>query len=165
MNLKPVIGIVLVVSIAVGLYSLKNRCKPEQESVVEEQITVVEQPAGKQLTADPQSTQDIIPISTQREFEEIVLKNKKPVALKVFSSTCPPCTKMAPEFKKVAQQLGDKIVFAEANYYEFENKNALNITSFPTVIVYSNGAVKSKLSGYHDAEQLHAALTELLEKH
>ncbi len=111
--------------------------------------------------ASAQKSSGIQSISTQKEFNDLVQDNPKPVAIKIFATWCPPCKKMAPHFKKVAQRMSDVMDFVEINGEEFDNPKALGIESYPTVLVYKNGKEVSRM-GSRDEEQLFTALNALL---
>jgi thiol-disulfide isomerase/thioredoxin len=172
---RPVVPIVLGLSIviAIGYFIARNTHEGCSHSscghnhtanalpIAQPEEVVVAQTVAP-ASPDAQKSPEIKSIKTQNEFNEFVQNNPKPVAIKIFATWCPPCKKMAPHFKKVAQRMSDVMDFVEINGEEFDNPKALGIESYPTVIVYKNGKEISRISGGRDEEQLFTALNALL---
>jgi thiol-disulfide isomerase/thioredoxin len=129
--------------------------EPAATAVTEEVVTAA--PAEVEVKKEA-----VTPLKTRSEFEELVLKNDKPVAVKVFATWCQPCKSMAPHFKKVAREFADTVAAFDLEYESFDGKDVVSIESFPTTIFYKNGIEISRIGGARDADQLRAEFNKLI---
>jgi thioredoxin 1 len=85
---------------------------------------------------------------TEFEFDEVVLKNKKPVLVDFYAVWCAPCRMQAPVLDELARDLSDKVSFCKVNVDEAE-KLAINygISSIPALLVFKDGKVVEKSVG------------------
>ncbi len=67
--------------------------------------------------ANAEAPKNIIkPISNLEEFDKVIKSSeKKPVIIKFFSNTCPPCSALAPILKGIASEYSEKINFYSVN--------------------------------------------------
>ena len=93
------------------------------------------------------------------EFQEVVLKSKKPVLVDFYAVWCSPCRMQAPVLDELAQELHDKIVVCKVNVDEAE-KLAITygINSIPALLVFKDGKVVEKSVGLTSKPELAAML-------
>lgn len=105
----------------------------------------------------------IMELYNQKEFDQYVAKSfVKPVVIKVSALWCPPCQQLKPIYKKIAEELHEKIEFAAIDIDLFENSRILSIQSVPTLLYYKNGQEAARNSGFKTAEELKTELQNLL---
>ena len=85
---------------------------------------------------------------TEFEFDEVVLKSKKPVLVDFYAVWCAPCRMQSPVLDELARDLSDKVSFCKVNVDEAE-KLAINygISSIPALLVFKDGKVVEKSVG------------------
>ena len=93
------------------------------------------------------------------EFQEVVLKSKKPVLVDFYAVWCSPCRMQAPVLDELAQELHDKIAVCKVNVDEAE-KLAITygINSIPALLVFKDGKVVEKSVGLTSKSELAAML-------
>ncbi|MBP3556375.1 MAG: thioredoxin fold domain-containing protein [Thermoguttaceae bacterium] len=96
----------------------------------------------------------------ETDFDAKVLQETRPVLVDFWSPTCGPCRAFAPVVAALAQANGDSAVIAKANAFETPNLAAkLGVAALPTILIFKNGEVVSRLSGV----QKEATLQQLLD--
>lgn len=122
------------------------------------------------------TTPPITLITTKEEFDRI-LQNENLVVIKISTPYCPPCIKMDPIFKNLAEKFGNIMTFAEIYTNEcakdllFHLATQVKILQAPTILFYKNGVRISKIAGYPvtknkdylEHEEAEALLTDHLE--
>uniref|UniRef100_A0A7N0TAM6 protein disulfide-isomerase n=1 Tax=Kalanchoe fedtschenkoi TaxID=63787 RepID=A0A7N0TAM6_KALFE len=84
---------------------------------------------------------------TYRNFDDSVIKSKDLWIVEFFAPWCGHCKKLAPEWKKAANNLKGKVKFGHVNCDEEKSLMArFNVQSFPTILVF--GADKDTPTPY-----------------
>lgn len=96
---------------------------------------------------------EIRTVSSPAEVQKAVDDNAT-VVLCVSASWCTACKQLDPEYKKVAQKLKN-VLFLKADGSEHpEVKRIYQVTAYPTVIVFSKKAERTRKEGVQSARQL-----------
>ena len=99
-----------------------------------------------------------IKAATDATFEELVLKNDKPVVVDFWAAWCGPCKMVAPEMEKLAAKYDGVVdvvkVDVDANP---RLSQAFKIMSIPTIAFFKPGAQPQGVVGFRPLEQLETA--------
>ena len=92
---------------------------------------------------------------TSENFEQEVVKNKKPVVVKAFATWCGPCMYMAEPFLEVSNEFNDQVTFLELDVdHERDIAIKFGISSIPTLLFLKQGNVVNKETGFVDTQNL-----------
>ena len=95
----------------------------------------------------------------QADFEEKVIRAKKPVLVDFYAPWCGPCQAMAPVIDEVAKELKDKAEVYKINVDSNSDlANQYQIMSIPTLMVFEKGKVARQLTGAQGKQKLIEAL-------
>jgi thioredoxin 1 len=93
--------------------------------------------------------------ATDSTFDELVLKNDKPVVVDFWAAWCGPCRMVSPELEKLAEKYEGSIevvkVDVDANPAVSQ---AFNILSLPTIAFFQPGKQPMGVVGFRPLEQL-----------
>jgi thioredoxin 1 len=96
-----------------------------------------------------------IKVATDTNFEELVLKNDKPVVVDFWATWCGPCKMVAPEMEKLAEKYAGAVdvvkVDVDANP---RLSQTFNIMSIPTIAFFRPGQQPMGVVGFRPLEQL-----------
>lgn len=85
---------------------------------------------------------------------EIIEKTKdKPILVDFFATWCGPCQMVAPVIEDLAQQYKDKIIVYKVDVDQHQDlAQKYGIQSIPTVMLFKDGEVVGKQTGFAGAE-------------
>ena len=93
--------------------------------------------------------------ATDATFEEMVLKNEKPVVVDFWATWCGPCKMVAPEMEKLAAKYQGSVdvvkVDIDAN---FGLAQKYQVMSIPMIAFFQPGAQPMAVVGFRPAEHL-----------
>lgn len=76
----------------------------------------------------------------EKNYDEVVLKNEKPVILALGASWCGDCRRARPFYERMAQDYEGRLVFASADSDACPNlKKGLGVQHIPTMVIFKNG--------------------------
>ncbi len=85
---------------------------------------------------------------TKDNYENLVLKNEKPVLLDFWAPWCGPCRMIAPILEQIAGEREDVLIGKINVDEEMELAMEFKIVSIPTLVVMKGGAQAAKTVGY-----------------
>ena len=91
---------------------------------------------------------------TSANFEELVLKNPKPVLLDFWAPWCGPCRMVAPIVEEIAAERSDISVGKINVDEEMQLAIQFGVASIPTLVVMKDGALANKAVGYMPKEKI-----------
>jgi thioredoxin 1 len=87
-------------------------------------------------------------IFTEKNFEEEVLKEEKPVLVDFFASWCVPCQMMGPMIEELALEYKDQVKVGKLDVEESQQiARKYGVMSIPTLIIFKEGQIVEQLVG------------------
>lgn len=88
-------------------------------------------------------------------FDKQINDTEKPVLVDFWAEWCRPCKAIAPILEEVAQEYGDKVIFAKVNIEENPNiAPKFGIRGIPTLLIFKHGKVVATQVGESSKAQL-----------
>jgi thioredoxin 1 len=97
----------------------------------------------------------IVEVRDESFSTELENPNNHTVLVYFWAEWCPPCKVLGPIIKEISEELGDQVTIAKVDVDNSpESASKFGVMSIPTLIVFQNGEMKSKLVGLQPKEQL-----------
>ena len=91
---------------------------------------------------------------TKENFEDVVLKNEKPVLVDFYADWCGPCKLVGPIVEEIAAE-HPEIAVGKINVdNDPELAIQFQVMSIPTLIVFKNGKIAGKTLGFQPKESI-----------
>jgi thioredoxin len=98
---------------------------------------------------------------TDANWEQEVLKSDIPILIDFWAEWCGPCHALAPTVASIADTYAGKMKVAKLNVDENERTAAkYGVRSIPTLILFSNGEIKTVLIGNRPKNEIVQALSQ-----
>jgi thioredoxin 1 len=89
-----------------------------------------------------------LPVATESNFDEEVLKAQELVLVDFWAPWCGPCLALAPAVEKIAGEYQGRLKVVKTNVDEYPNLAArFNIFSIPTLLLFRDGQEKDRIVG------------------
>ncbi len=99
-----------------------------------------------ETTSSQRATNEIVYI-TRANLQEI-LDSPRPVIIDVYTDWCGPCKTLAPIFKELNDQYGNRYLFAKLNGEDLSLVRQFQIKGYPTIIFLKNGVEAGRHLGF-----------------
>lgn len=100
---------------------------------------------------------------TESNFNKVVLQSKVPVLVDFWRDSCVPCKMMAPWLDELANEYHGKAMIAKVNVEEnMQLARQYEVMNLPTLIVFKNGKLLTKLFGLRQKPDLKKTLDGVL---
>jgi thioredoxin 1 len=98
--------------------------------------------------------------ATDANWDELVLKNEKPVIVDFWAAWCGPCRLVAPEIEKLAEKYAGTVEVVKLDV-DANPHTAMHygVMSIPTVAFFAPGEAPRAAVGFRPAEQLEVAFS------
>ena len=84
----------------------------------------------------------------EKDFEKEVLKAAVPTLVDFYADWCVPCRMVSPIVESLSKEYDGKVKFVKVNTDDNQDiAEQFDIMSIPTVMIFKNGEVKSKIVG------------------
>jgi thioredoxin-like negative regulator of GroEL len=88
-------------------------------------------------------------VETRAQFDELVLRSELPVIVNLWSPTCAPCRRLAPELVATASEYPDRVRVVEiGSTAEPALLGWLGVRATPTTLIYEGGEELHRFTGY-----------------
>lgn len=101
----------------------------------------------------------------KKNFEELVLKNERPVFVDFWSDGCEACKELMPSVHELAEKYSDKFEFASLNI-KGARRLAISqkVMGLPAMIIYKDGEIQARMSP-EDVDEDIDNIEEFIKKH
>lgn len=97
----------------------------------------------------------MIKVVNTNDFNENVENNNGVVVVDFFAEWCGPCKMLAPVFKDLDEEIGDKVKFMKVDIDKDINlAEKFQITSVPTMIVFKDGKPVDTIMGFRPKDMI-----------
>ena len=113
-------------------------------------LNFMENPTQDAPWSEDPTAGDVQHLETIDDFQSILTKSRRPVLIMYYAPWCGHCKALKPHFAEAATELKKEAVLAGMNVDKpdlYPLRQALNITGFPTLQYYVDGAKKYDYSG------------------
>lgn len=102
-------------------------------------------------------------ITSEADFEQLVLQSDKPALVDFWASWCAPCNMVTPEVEAVAEAYAGKAIVCKVDV-DAQPQIAARyaVKSIPTLVVMKNGKEVNRTVGYRPRKELAALLDTAL---
>lgn len=98
---------------------------------------------------------------TDETFDAEVLNASGVVLVDVWAEWCGPCKRMNPILSSLSDEFGDKLLVAKVDAdTNPETVEKLNVQGIPTMVIYSNGEVITRIVGAQPRHEIQKVLAE-----
>ena len=90
---------------------------------------------------------------TKQSYENEVLKSDKTVIVDFYADWCGPCKMIAPILEEIANENDVKLCKVNVDN-DGELAMGFGIASIPTIFIYKNGEITSRIVGYRTKDEI-----------
>ncbi|KAK5650473.1 hypothetical protein RI129_001502 [Pyrocoelia pectoralis] len=127
----------------------------DRKETVTSMVNFMRDPTGELPWEEDASAANIVHITDGASLAKLIRKEHKPIMIMFYAPWCGFCKSLKPEYAAAAGELQGHAILAAIDVNRPENaivRNQYNITGFPTLLYYSNGAMKYQYEGENNKE-------------
>jgi len=100
---------------------------------------------------------------TDQNFDELVLKNEKPVLVDFYADWCGPCRMVSPIIEELAKQYEGKVLVGKVDVdANPQVAGKYGVMSIPTVVLFNKGEEVQRQVGYGGKEMYDGMVKKLV---
>lgn len=100
---------------------------------------------------------------TDQNFKTEVLDSKIPVLVDFWAEWCGPCKMLGPIVERIAKDYSGKLKVGKLNVDDnSETPHQYEIQGIPTIILFKNGQLATRIVGYQPEDKLKSAVDSIL---
>jgi len=104
---------------------------------------------------------DIFTVQDEKDFQDKVLTNKKPVVVQFHAGWCGPCKLLMPRMEAAMANFNAKLDMAKVDIDDLPDLALkYNVGAVPSVLIIHNGVSKHKFVGLKDPDQIDKFLAD-----
>lgn len=114
-------------------------------------------PAGDAPWEEDDASKDVVHIPSPQALSKFLQKEKKSTMIMFYAPWCGYCKKMKPDYSAAATELKGQAILVAIDVNRPENaviRKHYNITGFPTLLYFENGAMKFNYEGDNNKESI-----------
>ena len=100
---------------------------------------------------------------TNKNFDQKVLHNEKPVLVEIMTSSCPNCAAFDPIYKATEQANAEKADFFQLNAEDYLSiAKRYKVFGVPTLLYFRHGILIKKTSGIQSQEKMEKSISLII---